>query len=128
MRRGVASPYYFDNTKNMDMSAAVTALAALANPSRLGIFRHLVELGPEGACPGDLVQKFDLPGATLSFHLKNLAQAGLIEAERSSRNILYRANFQEMQGLVDFLTRNCCGGDPGKCAPEVRVPARKRTA
>lgn len=108
----------------MDTKSAVIALAALANASRLGIFRHLVELGHEGALPSDLAQKFDLPGATLSFHLKSLTQAGLIEAERSSRNIRYRANFPEMQGLVDFLTQNCCGGDPSKCAPEVLVPAQ----
>ena len=109
----------------MDTKNAVTALAALAHASRLGIFRHLVELGPEGAFPSDLTQKFDIPGATLSFHLKALAHAGLIEAEKNSRNIRYRANFIEMQELVDFLTQNCCGGDPSKCASEVLIPAGK---
>lgn len=109
----------------MDTKNAVTALAALAHASRLGIFRHLVELGPEGAFPSDLAQKFDIPGATLSFHLKSLAHAGLIEAEKTSRNIRYRANFTAMQELVDFLTQNCCGGDPSKCAPEVLIPAGK---
>ena len=108
----------------MDTKNAVTALAALAHASRLGIFRHLVELGPEGATPTDLIEKFDLPGATLSFHLKALSHAGLIEAEQSGRNIRYRANFTEMQELVDFLTQNCCGGDPSKCAPEVAVPVK----
>ena len=107
----------------MDTKNAVTAMAALAHASRLSIYRYLVELGPEGAYPSDLAQKFDIPNATLSFHLKALSQAGLIEAERNSRNILYRANFEEMQALVDFLTQNCCGGDPSKCAPEVRVSA-----
>jgi ArsR family transcriptional regulator len=107
----------------MDTKDAVTALAALAHASRLGIFRHLVELGPEGGYPGDLAQHFDIPAATLSFHLKTLSHAGLIEAEKNSRNILYRANFSQMQSLVDYLTQNCCGGDPGKCAPEVMVPA-----
>lgn len=106
----------------MDTTNAVKALAALAHASRLEIFRHLVELGPEGAFPSDLAQKFDLPGATLSFHLKALSHAGLIEAERSSRNIRYRANFLEMQELVDFLTLNCCGGDPSSCAPEALLP------
>ena len=110
----------------MDTKIAVTALAALAHPARLGIFRHLVERGHEGAFPGDLAQEFDLPRATLSFHLKNLSHAGLVAAERNSRNILYRANFTRMQGLVDFLTRNCCGGDPGKCAPEALLPAQPR--
>jgi DNA-binding transcriptional ArsR family regulator len=107
----------------MDTKNAVTALAALAHASRLGIYRHLVELGPEGAFPGDLAQKFDLPGATLSFHLKTLSHAGLIEAEKSSRHIRYRANFTEMLELVDFLTKNCCGGDPTRCAPEALIPA-----
>jgi len=107
----------------MDTKNAVTAMAALAHASRLTIYRHLVELGPEGAYPSDLAQKFDIPNATLSFHLKALSHAGLIEAEKSSRNIRYRANFEEMQALVDFLTQNCCGGDPSKCAPEVRVAA-----
>ena len=115
----------------MDMKNAVAALGALAHASRLAVFRHLVELGPEGAFPGELIQKFDLPAATLSFHLKNLAHAGLIEAEQQGRHIRYRANFREMQALVDFLTRNCCGGDPSRCAPatdappvEVAVPVR----
>ena len=107
----------------MDTEDAVTALAALAHGSRLDIFRRLVELGPEGAHPSDLAQHFEIPAATLSFHLKALAHAGLIEAEKNSRNILYRANFSQMQSLVDYLTRNCCGGDPAKCAPEAMVPA-----
>lgn len=101
----------------MDIKDAVAALGALAHTSRLAIFRHLVELGPEGAFPGDLSDTFDMPAATLSFHLKNLVHAGLIEAQPQGRYILYRAKFAEMQALVDFLTRNCCGGDPSKCAP-----------
>ena len=99
------------------MKQAVPALSALAHASRLAIFRHLVELGPEGAFPGELIEKFELPAATLSFHLKNLSQAGLIEGEQQGRYIRYRANFQQMQGLVDYLTRNCCGGDTAQCAP-----------
>ena len=82
------------------MKEAVTALGALAHASRLAIFRHLVELGPEGAFPGDLIQKFDFPPATLSFHLKTLAHAGLIDAEQQGRYIRYRANFSEMTPKV----------------------------
>lgn len=108
----------------MDMEQAVPALGALAHASRLAIFRYLVELGPEGAFPGELVEKLELAPATLSFHLKNLSHAGLIEGEQQGRYIRYRANFQQIQGLVDFLTLNCCGGDPSKCAPEVYAPAR----
>lgn len=99
----------------MDMKQAVPALGALAHASRLAIFRHLVELGPEGAVPGELIEKFELPAATLSFHLKNLSQAGLIEGEQQGRYIRYRANFQQMQVLVDYLTLNCCGGDRSRC-------------
>lgn len=109
----------------MDTNDAVTALGALANGSRLSVFRHLIELGPEGAFPSDIAQKFDLPGATLSFHLKTLSHAGLIEAEQLGRNIRYRANFAQMQDLVDFLTRNCCGGDLSRCVP---APAKRPTA
>lgn len=109
----------------MDTKEAIIALGALANASRLSVFRYLVEVGPEGTYPNDLAQKFELPGATLSFHLKTLSHAGLIQAEQQGRNIRYRANFTEMQELVDFLTKNCCGGDPSKCAPaEVAVPVR----
>lgn len=111
----------------MDEKIAITALAALAQVSRLAVFRHLIELGPEGAFPGELAQKFELPAATLSFHLKALMHAGLIEAEQNGRYIRYRANFTEMQALIDFLTNNCCGGDPAKCAPvacEIEVAER----
>lgn len=101
----------------MDIKIAVPALAALAQSSRLAVFRWLVELGPEGACPGDIADKLEIPAATLSFHLKTLQHAGLIGADKSGRFIRYRANFAVMQSLVDFLTANCCGGDPGKCAP-----------
>lgn len=115
----------------MDTKIAVTALSALAQASRLAVFRYLVELGPEGAFPSDLAEKFDLPGATLSFHLKALAHAGLIEGEQTGRFIRYRANFERMQGLVDFLTQNCCGGDLSKCAPKAatvpaKIPVRAR--
>lgn len=99
----------------MDITQAVPALSALAHASRLAIFRHLVELGPEGAFPGELIEKFELPAATLSFHLKNLSHAGLIEGEQQGRYIRYRANFRQMQGLVDYLTQNCCGGDRSRC-------------
>jgi len=106
----------------MESSHAVAALAALAQPSRLALFRHLVELGPDGAFPGDLSQALGIPANTLSFHLKTLSHAGLIDAAPRGRFIRYRANFTAMQALVGFLTDNCCGGDPGKCAPAVAAP------
>jgi len=107
----------------MDTQTAVPALAALAQTSRLAIFRWLVELGPEGACPGDIAEKLDIPPATLSFHLKALLHAGLIQADKSGRFIHYRADFKAMQALLDFLSQNCCGGDLAKCAPDVLVAA-----
>ena len=111
----------------MDTKTSVPALAALAQPSRLAVFRWLVELGPEGACPGDIAEKLDIPANTLSFHLKALQHANLIDAVRSGRFIRYRANFDVMQALVDFLSKNCCGGDPSKCAPAC-APSNDKTA
>ena len=111
----------------MDSRTAVPALAALAQPSRLAVFRWLVEVGPEGACPGDIAERLGIPAATLSFHLKSLAHAGLVESNRDGRFIRYRANFALMQALVDFLSKDCCGGDPSRCAP-TRNPAPRRAA
>ena len=112
------------------MEAAVTSLAALAQKSRLAVFRHLVQLGPQGACPGDIAAHLDMSASTLSFHLKALSHAGLIEAEQIGRSIIYRANFDAMQGLVDYLTENCCGGNAYApiCKPAARPVARARRA
>ena len=101
----------------MDMRTAVPALAALAQPSRLGVFRWLVERGPDGACPGDIADQLGIPAATLSFHLKALSHAGLLDSDRSGRFIRYRVNFAAMQALIDFLSKDCCGGNPGRCLP-----------
>ena len=109
----------------MNNDQALTALAGLAQKSRLAVFRHLVELGPVGACPGDIAEAVGVTAATLSFHLKTLAHAGLIDAEPNGRSITYRANFAAMQALVGYLSDNCCGGNPARCAP-ASVPARKR--
>ena len=106
----------------MDTNRAVIALSALAQASRLAIFRHLVELGPDGSHPGDLAERLGIPPNTLSFHLKTLSHAGLIDAEHSGRFIRYRADFAAMQALVGFLTENCCGGDAAKCAPAACAP------
>lgn len=101
----------------MNNEQALAALAGLAQKSRLAVFRQLVERGPGGATPGELAEHFGMAAATLSFHLKALAHADLIEAEQNGRSITYRANFGVMQGLVAYLTDNCCGGDPSQCAP-----------
>lgn len=107
----------------MDTQTAVPALAALAQESRLAVFRWLVELGPEGACPGDIAAKLELSPTTLSFHLKALQHVNLIAADKNGRFIRYRANFTVMQALLDYLTQNCCGGDTAKCAPTTKTKA-----
>ena len=112
----------------MELNDASAALSALGHVTRLSIFRLLVEAGPEGRTPGEIAAALSLPGATLSFHLKELVAAGLIEGEAHGRNIRYRADFAAMSGLVEFLTRNCCGGDPGRCAPAAPASARRKTA
>ena len=111
----------------MESSDAVTALGALAQASRLAVFRLLVERGPDGELPGALAESLGLAPATLSFHLKSLAHAGLVEAEPSGRNIRYRANFAAMQALLAYLTQNCCGGDAARCRPARRAPNPRRS-
>jgi ArsR family transcriptional regulator len=101
---------YFHNDGNMKNSDVVNALAALAQDSRLNVFRLLVKQGPEGLAAGVIGQKLGLPPATLSFHLKELSHAGLLISRQESRYIIYSANFQAMNGLLAYLTENCCGG------------------
>lgn len=88
----------------------VTALAALAHPLRLRVFRALVVAGPEGLTPGVLAERLAVPATTLSFHLKELSRAGLTASERASRNLVYRAEFAAMNELLRYLTDNCCEG------------------
>lgn len=107
----------------MENLTAVSALSALAQSSRLAVFRALVELGPGGANPTDLAERLGIPANTLSFHLKTLLHAGLIAAEPTGRFIRYRANFERMGDLIEFLTRNCCGGDLSRCAPSAGLAA-----
>jgi DNA-binding transcriptional ArsR family regulator len=94
----------------MDSSEVVKALAALAHPVRLQIFRALVVAGPAGMTPGTMQDGLAIPATTLSFHLKELAQAGLVSAERASRHLVYRAAYGRMNGLLQYLTDNCCQG------------------
>jgi len=102
----------------MELNDASAALSALGHMTRLSVFRQLVEAGPGGRTPGQIAEALALPGATLSFHLKELAAAGLIEGEARGRSICYRADFAAMNGLIEFLTRNCCSGDAGRCQTE----------
>jgi ArsR family transcriptional regulator, arsenate/arsenite/antimonite-responsive transcriptional repressor len=96
----------------METNLAVTQLAALAQESRLAIFRLLVQQGAEGSVVGRIAEALGLPNATLSFHLKTLLQAGLVLTRQEGRFIYYSANYAAMNGLVGFLTENCCGGKP----------------
>lgn len=94
----------------MKTKEVVTALGALAQESRLGIYRLLVQAGPEGIAAGAIADTLGLPPATLSFHVKELSHAGLVTSRQEGRFVIYAANFEAMIRLVDFLTENCCGG------------------
>lgn len=94
----------------MDEIEAVRSLAALAQPLRLQVFRALIVAGEAGLTPGTMAQGLGVPGATLSFHLKELAHAGLVTQERAGRNLVYRAAYDRMNMLLAYLTDNCCQG------------------
>ena len=94
----------------METTTAITALAALAQESRLTIFRLLVQAGSAGITVGEIKEKTGLPGSSLSFHLKELSHAGLIQGRQESRFIYYSADYAVMNALLDYLTENCCGG------------------
>lgn len=94
----------------MEESTAVASLAALAQPLRLRVFRALVGAGPEGMTPGALGAMLDVPSSTLSFHLKELAHAGLVSQQRDGRNLVYRASLDHMSALMDYLAAHCCLG------------------
>jgi len=105
----------------METMQAVQALSALAQESRLAIFRLLVQAGPAGLAAGAIGERLDLPPATLSFHLAGLTRARLAQSRQEGRFVIYTASFQNMNALVTFLTENCCGGAtcaPAACQPE----------
>ncbi|MBI5718470.1 MAG: helix-turn-helix transcriptional regulator [Burkholderiales bacterium] len=105
----------------MDESTAVASLAALAQGARLRVFRALVGAAPDGMTPGALSAMLDIPASTLSFHLKELMHAGLVDVEREGRNLNYRPAIAQMNALLAYLTAHCCQGRA--CAPG---PARRR--
>jgi DNA-binding transcriptional ArsR family regulator len=104
----------------MEMDDAVKALSALAQGSRLSIFRLLVQAGREGMAAGKIGEALDLPPATLSFHLAGLTRAGIADSRQDGRFVIYSANFPNMNQLVGYLTENCCGG--ASCAPAASKP------
>lgn len=96
----------------METNTALDVLAALAQASRLEIFRHLVQAGPAGLTAGRISEELRLAPPTLSFHLKELTRAGLLGARQEGRYIHYAANFDTVNALIGYLTENCCGGEP----------------
>src|SRR5690606_26049945 len=94
----------------MNETQTVSALSALAHVQRSRVFRALVVAGPEGLTPSALAEQLDVARNALSFHLKELAHAGLVTIEQQGRNLIYRADFAHMNGLLDYLTEHCCQG------------------
>lgn len=110
----------------MKISDAVPALAALAQETRLAIFRLLVKTGPEGLPAGTIAERLGLPAATLSFHIAQLVRAGLVSARPQSRFIYYIADYPAMDALLSFLTDHCCGGQA--CLPRTTGKPRRKAA
>lgn len=114
----------------MEITEAVTALAALAQESRLKVFRLLVPAGGEGLAAGEIAERLGIPPATLSFHLKEISRAGLIESRREGRLIRYALRVEGMRGLMRFLAEDCCQGNPELCftgKPHEQCGQMKRT-
>ncbi len=117
----------------MEAKQVIDALGALAHETRLAAFRLLVQRGPDGLPAGAISQALGLPPSSLTFHLQQLTRAGLVTQRRSSRQLIYATDFAAMNGLMFYLTENCCGG-AASCAPACRpettgaVPTDRRTA
>jgi len=109
--------FHFHTIGNMETRNTIAALAALAQETRLAVFRLLVETGPQGLPVGTIAERLGLANATLSFHLKELTNAGLTVATPNGRSIIYSANFETMNDLIGYLTENCCAGS--SCSPSI---------
>jgi ArsR family transcriptional regulator len=120
----------------MDAQQVVTALGAIAHDHRLAIYRMLVEAGPQGLPAGVVAERLEMPPSTLSFHLRQMLHAGLVSQRRLSRQLIYAADFAAMNGLVSYLTENCCGSaaacapscDPAVATPNVKGRKQRRSA
>src|SRR5262245_42053256 len=109
----------------MDTRTVIEALGALAHEHRLRVYRLLVEEGPEGLSAGTIAERLDLAPSSLTFHLQQLHRAGLIGQRRESRQLIYSADFVAMNGLVGYLTENCCGSGADSCPPLCATPTRR---
>lgn len=110
----------------MEASTVIRALAALAQEHRLAVYRLLVQAGPDGMAAGALADALDVPASSMSFHLAQLAGAGLVSQRRQSRSIIYSADYGAMNTLMAYLTENCCGGvacaaDPACVSPSTTI-------
>lgn len=108
----------------MNKDHAITVFESLASGIRLDIYRLLVRAAPDGMVAGDIGTTLDLAPSNLSFHLKTLAHAGLISVEQEGRFLRYRANIQMMNTLIDYLTAECCAGNPGQCVTTCKPDAK----
>lgn len=135
MGPALATPedHSFGQDKRVTTQTVLRVLAALAQDSRLAIYRLLVQRGPDGLSAGTIAERLDVSAATLSFHLKELAHAQLIVPRQEGRFIYYSANYDSMNGLIAFLTANCCGEnttslacEPGKRSTAAKAPGDDR--
>ncbi|MBP0607558.1 MULTISPECIES: ArsR/SmtB family transcription factor [Burkholderia] len=115
----------------MEASETIAALAALAHESRLAVFRALVQAGPQGMPAGRIAALLDVPPSSLSFHLKELAHARLVTSRQDGRFVFYCPNFDTMNGLLGYLTENCCGGNPcspvSGCSPSAKIDRSRQS-
>lgn len=117
LRRGHGAEHIVDDSK------AIAALAALAQETRLQVFRALIKVGPEGLPAGSLSADLKVPAPTLSFHLQQLVHAGLVTKRRVSRSLIYAIDTDGMNGFMSYLVEDCCGGRPELCMPSTAAKA-----
>jgi len=103
----------------MEINDACTSFSALSQASRLEVLKRLIQAGPRGEAAGDIARGLNVPGPTMSFHLKELERAGLILSRKEGRSVIYAADYGGVRELVDFLLADCCGGDKRLCGPYV---------
>jgi DNA-binding transcriptional ArsR family regulator len=111
----------------MESKQALACLAALAHETRLAVFRLLVRQGPAGMAAGEIAANLAVPPPTLSFHLKELERAGLLQAERRHRQIIYATNYAGVRSLIGFMTHDCCQGQPQLCGIAPAAQPKRKT-